>query len=164
VVVEGSRAQRVSARGIRPRGTAFYEAEAYSEGVGRARYDEDAFNGAALQGSVRRDDAGMLLILPSAPLDAGAYEAAFRLKVARQTVSDEVAVLSVVGEGGHTTLVRRPLYGQDFEDRLAYHHFAVRFVAQEGERVEYRVIFRGVVDVWVDGVLVRRLSEVGGER
>jgi len=163
VVVKGGRARRVSARRARPPEVAFYGAEAYSKGVGRARYDEDAFNGAALQGSVRRDDAGMLLILPSAPLDDGAYEAAFRLKVARQTVSDEVAVLSVVAEDGQTALVRRPLYGQDFEDRLAYDYFPLRFVAQEGERVEYQVIFRDVVDVWVDAVLVRRLSEVGSE-
>ena len=105
----------------------------------------------------------MLLILSSAPLDAGAYEAAFRLKVARQTVSDEVAVLSVVAEDGQTALVRRPLYGQDFEDRLAYDYFPLRFVAQGGERVECQIIFRDVVDVWVDAVLVRCLSEVGDE-
>ncbi len=86
------------------------------------------------------------------------YEAAFRLKVARRTVPDELGVVDVVGEDGHTNLARLPLYGEDFADRLAYQYFRLKFVAKEGERVECRVIFRGVVDLWVDAVLVRRLS------
>jgi len=161
VLVEEGRAQRFVAKRAGPAGVASYEAELYPAGVGRARCDEEAYGGVALQASVRRDHAGQLLAM-SSKLEAGRYDAAFRLKLARRASSEEVAVLSVVEEDGSAVLASRALHGRDFADKLAYQFFSLPFVIEQEKTLQYRVTFGDLVDMWVDSLVVRRLSAPGG--
>lgn len=121
--------------------------------------DPDALNGVALRGQVGMQSAGAWYGPYTATLPtAQPYRAYFRLKTDNVTLTDEIAFLDVVVDGGAKILGIKRLRGVDFKSANQYQEFYVEFYYDgfSANALELRTVYRATASLWLDRVLVVR--------
>lgn len=119
--------------------------------------DPDALNGVALRGQVGVQSAGTWYGPYTATLPtAQPYRAYFRVKTDNITLTDEIALLDVVVDGGAKILGIKQLRGVDFKSANEYQEFYVEFFYDgfSTNAVEFRTAYRANASLWLDRVLV----------
>jgi hypothetical protein len=134
-----------------------WEGEDLYHTSGEAVEDPDALNGWAWRGLTATHAAGTWYgpytsILPP----DRAYRAYFRLKTNDTRITERIATLDVVDDGGTTLLGLRHLRGTDFRADGVYQEFGVDFdYAFAGTSgLEFRTVFHAAADLYLDRVLV----------
>ncbi len=146
-------------------GEELYREEVGDVPVGRPVSDTAALNGSAIFGEAGVDPAGTWFGPYFCELPTGRdYRVYFRLKAADNITTSEVAVLDVVDSQGQRLYARLRLQGLDFAAPNRYQELYLDFsyddkgsTCQDPEikdGLEFRTAFKGVVDLYLDRILV----------
>lgn len=132
-----------------------FEAENLRQNTGRNVSDPDASQAFAKLARAGADLSDFMTFGPyQQVIEPGSYVARFSLKVSENTSDEMVAVLDV-HSAGTGVMSRKIVKGTDFKNKLEYQAFDLEFSLHDSyppkiHRLEFRVLFSGVTDVWVD--------------
>jgi len=133
--------------------------------LGVAEADPAAFGGAAWRARAGQDKAGFIISGPYEKPTQGTYAVAFRVKTAevdsieqRSADAPIVEIQAFNGDlkqsGGKTLRASRTLRTKDFAKPGEYQDFWLTFQHAGEGRIEYRALWNGEVDVWINRVVV----------
>lgn len=132
-----------------------FEAEHLHHNTGEIVTDAEASQNFAILARTGVDQSDLMTFGPyQRVLEPGHYVARFFLKVRDHTTAEAVAVLDVhAPEAG--VMAQKIVKGTDFQKSLAYQAFDLELPTYGTDpptiqRLEFRVLFNGVTDVWVD--------------
>ena len=132
-----------------------FEAEELPAFTGRIVEDGRASRSKARYASAGRDARSLMVYGPGTTLPAGEYVAKFWLKVRKRTLEELVAVADVTatlkGQTAYTTK-ELAIRGTQFNKAQTYQDFSIVFQTNGRETLQYRVLWPGKVDLWVDRV------------
>lgn len=113
---------------------------------GKSVEDNDSKDGyAILNGSVW----GPYELFPE-----GKYVVGFWLKVDNNKFDEEVAILDVTEGGTNKALIRKLLLQTDFKSKNEYQIFTLAFTLDETKQLEFRVVYKNSVNLWIDKITV----------
>ena len=142
-----------------------WEGEDLQHQVGTVVSDTEALNGLAWLGRAGVDGAGFWYGPYYCALSlCRDYQIYYRMKVADNTVAEEIARLDIVDDEGEHTYAERILQGIDFVAPHVYEEFRLDFSykgrhgtclgANPTDGLEWRTLFQGVSDLYLDRVQV----------
>ncbi len=127
---------------------------------GVAESDPSAFGGTAWRGRAGKDKAGFIISGPYETPPQDTYAVAFRVKTAQVNAADAPIVELQVFNGdlkhGGAKALRasRTLRATDFAEPGEYEDSWLTYQHGGEGRIEYRVLWHGDTDVWIDRVVV----------
>ncbi len=142
--------------------TRSFEAEELLSFTGRIVEDAQASGSKSRYASATRDVRSLLTYGPGTPLPAGEYVARFQLKVQNNQLKEVMAVADVTASlNGQTTFIKElPVWGREFKKVDVYQDFVIAFSTDGRESLQYRVLWLGKNDLWVDRVQVVPTAKV----
>ncbi len=66
-----------------------------------------------------------------------------------------IAHLDVSTDNGRTILLEKEIKGIDFERANVYQSFSLNFSQEKERKLEFRVLFTGRADLWVDSISIQ---------
>jgi len=132
---------------------------------GVAKGDPAAFGGIAWRARAGKDKAGFIISGPYETPPQGTYAVAFRAKTAEVNSTGQRSADAPIVElqafncdlekgAGRASRVSRVLREKDFARPGEYQDFWLTFQHGGEGRIEYRVLWNGDTDVWIDRVVV----------
>ncbi|MFH0771414.1 MAG: cysteine peptidase family C39 domain-containing protein, partial [Candidatus Omnitrophota bacterium] len=105
-------------------------------------------------GTVGEDFAGYLVrVLETGNQAAGTYTATFRLRAGNNTTASTIARIEVGG-------VSLDIKGTDFTNTTDYQGFSLTYTKAQADRVEYKIYFTDIADIWADEVIVGKSDSI----
>lgn len=138
------------------------EAEKLHGNTGKNMHDAEPPSRRARYARAGKHKPGYLVFGPYIPLERGTYYAAFVLKtgkVNQRLLKEEAAILEVHDADRDHVIARRPLTVRDFRGMRFYQSFYLYFrLEAPAKRLEFRVLFHSVADLWVDRIEYHTMS------
>ncbi len=136
--------------------TRVYESEDALGFTGNSVTDADASGGRARFASAHTDVESLLVYGPSQSVVEGDYVAEFNLKTNDNGRAERIAVLDVYAVRDNKVVFLRelPVVATDFKAPGEYQKFYIPFSSAGLESFQYRVLWGGKADLWVDRVVV----------
>jgi hypothetical protein len=137
-----------------------FEAEDLPHIIGQTVTDHEASGGKAVHAS-KDMETNALVYGPYEFFQPGEYGVRFRMKAGAASADVEVASVDVYGTASGT-LVARTIEAREFEEDARYEYFRLSFSNPASQALQFRVLFLGNTDLWVDKITVER--EFAGQR
>jgi hypothetical protein len=129
--------------------------------VGQLMFDQ-LTNAQAIVARPEVDEPGSMAAVPSVAFQDGDYIATFSLKLQPPATETLVAHIDVSTYQGERIVAQGDIYGRDFWSGTEYQDFALPFSTQETWALEFRVLFAGQAELWLQGIRVEPRADLPG--
>lgn len=132
-----------------------FEAEGLRHLTGEVVIDDQASGGKAAFAS-REMEKNTLVYGPYEFFRPAVYDVRFRMKRGDASAEVRVAAIDVYGNASGV-LAMQPIRSGDFEDADRYQEFRLLFSNPVVQALQFRVLFTGGTDLWVDKITLERI-------
>ena len=133
----------------------FYEAEQLPHRIGVNLRENNASMNRSRFVDNERFSSDCMLFGPYETLPRGKYQVVFKIKTDNINTSKEIALLEAVTDLGNKILANKTIKGTDFNGSKKYQNVYLNFsLSQKTDNIEFRIMFLGENDIWIDWIKV----------